>query len=210
LKARRLHELVDELSTDSPAPGGGSAAALCGALAAALSSMVAALTWSKKGAEGARAGMKSLGERAQASKDWFLDAVDRDAEAFRAVLEARRLPRGTAEEQAARAEAMERANETAARVPLEVLGRSIEALELALAAAREGNPASVSDAGVAGACARAAAEGAAMNVRVNLPSVGARELATSLAAETDSQLRRALELADLVRRAVDEVLARPG
>jgi glutamate formiminotransferase/formiminotetrahydrofolate cyclodeaminase len=82
LKAMSLTAFADELSSDSPAPGGGSVAALCGSLSAALSSMVAALTWSKKGMEESRPAMQEIGVRAQALKDWFVDAVDLDTEAF--------------------------------------------------------------------------------------------------------------------------------
>jgi len=203
LRAMQLADFADELSSDSPAPGGGSVAALCGALSAALSSMVAALTWSKKGMEPARPAMRERGERAQALKDWFLESVDRDSEAFHTVLAARRLPK----DDPGRARAIESSNQLATRVPLDVLNNAVEAAELALAAAREGNPASVSDAGVAGACALAAAEGAALNVRINLPSVTDAKVAYDLALEMDRSLKRAREIAAAVREAVDAVLA---
>jgi len=206
LKAMRLVDFADELSSDSPAPGGGSVAALSGSLSAALSSMVAALTWSKKGMESARPAMKDLGERGQALKSWFVENVDRDTDAFNEVLAARRLPKKSEEDRAARDAAIESANQFATRVPLEVLGKSVEAAEMALGVARDGNPASVSDAGVAGACALAAAEGAALNVRINLPSVADAEVAGELAAKMDALLKRARELTDEVRAAVDEVL----
>ena len=159
---------ADELSTESPAPGGGSVAALVGALSASLSSMVAALTFSKAGMEATRPAMESTGRDAQALKDWFLSAVDRDTDAFNGVLSAIRMPRTTDEDRAARDVAMSAANLEATMVPLGVLERSVEALELALAVALGGNPNSVSDAGVAAACAIAAAEGASLNVRINL------------------------------------------
>jgi glutamate formiminotransferase/formiminotetrahydrofolate cyclodeaminase len=208
LKALRLHEFADELSSESPAPGGGSVAALCGALAAALTSMVAALTWAKRGQEHRRPRMGELGTKAQALKDRFVEAVDADTAAFSAVLAASRLPRGSKDEQRARREALERASQEATRVPLGVLEATVEALELALAAAREGMPASVSDAGVAGACALAAAEGAALNVRVNLPSITDGAAAKRFADGQELHLRRARDLAAQVRDAVDEVLGR--
>jgi len=210
LQAMRLYEFADELSSDSPAPGGGSVAALCGSLSAALSAMVAALTWPKKGMEDARPAMKSLGVKGQALKDWFIDSVDRDTEAFNAVLAARRLPRKTEKDQATRTAALEQANQEATRVPLQVLERSVEAIEMALEVARNGLPASASDAGVAGACALAAAEGAALNVRINLPSVTDTDAANGFANEQKSLLDRARALASEVRDAVDEVLAREG
>ena len=86
LSGMRLTEFADELSTDSPAPGGGSVAALCGSLSASLTAMVAALTWSKKGMQEARPEMQEIGTRAQALKDWFTMAVDLDTEAVHHVL----------------------------------------------------------------------------------------------------------------------------
>lgn len=171
LVAKTVRDFADELSSDSPAPGGGSVAALCGALSAALSAMVAALTWSKTGMEASRPAMKAAGIEAQALKDWFLEAVDRDTEAFNAVLAAARLPKKTAHDIALRDASLERANQRAMQVPLDVLEASVRALALAEVAARDGNPNSVSDAGVAAVCALAAAEGAAWNVRINAPSL---------------------------------------
>ncbi len=210
LKTLSLSELADEISTDSPAPGGGSAAALCGAVSAALSSMVAALTWGKKGMEPLRPAMKEIGEKAQVSKDWFLEAVDRDARAFGAVMAAARLPKATDEERSTRDRAIEAASLGAARVPLEVMEASLQALELSLRAAIHGNPSSVSDAGVAGACALACAEGAGLNVRINLPSLADRRAAEELRHRQDELLSRARALAAEVREAVDAVLARSG
>jgi glutamate formiminotransferase/formiminotetrahydrofolate cyclodeaminase len=168
--------------------------------------MIAALTFAKKGMEDRREEMEDLGQRAQALKDWFLDAVDRDTDAFNQVLTAMRLPKATDEELAVRSEALESANQAATRVPLEVLERSIEALELAAVVARDGNPSAVTDAGVAGACALAAGEGAALNVRINLSSLtdvvwtGSTE---SAAAELIERCRAlSTEVRDTVERAL--------
>jgi glutamate formiminotransferase/formiminotetrahydrofolate cyclodeaminase len=206
LAAMTVRDFADELSSDSPAPGGGSTAALCGALAASLSAMVAALTWSKAGMEPARPSMQAAGNESQALKDWFLAAVDRDTDAFNAVLAAGRLPKATAEDAQRRAAAIERANQGAAAVPLEVLESTVRALELALLCARDGNRSSISDAGVAGACALAAAEGAALNVRINVPLLTDRAFAAGLLARQRKALTRARELAEQVRLVVDAAL----
>ncbi len=208
LASMTLTSFADELSSDSVAPGGGSVAALCGALSAALSAMVATLTWSKKGMQSARPAMKRIGDRGQTLKDFFLQAVDRDTDAFNAVIAAMRLPRKSAAEIEARDAAIERANQRAAEVPLEVVERSLEALEIALEAATEGNPNSVSDVGVAGACALAAAEGAALNVRINLPTVGDADVAASFRERLQTATGRARSLAAEVAAKVDEVLER--
>jgi glutamate formiminotransferase/formiminotetrahydrofolate cyclodeaminase len=204
LQARTLIEFADELSKDSPAPGGGSAAALVGSLSAALSAMVAALTFSKKGMEDTRPTMRVIGVRAQALKDWFVDAVDRDTNAFNGVLAAIRLPRKTNADREAREAAMAAANRVATLVPLEVVEHCVEALELAVVAGRDGNPNSVTDAGVAALCAAAAAEGASLNVRINLPGLegdtsgivtrhdAAIARVRQLAAEITAQLEAAL------------------
>ena len=207
LKAMTLIDFARELSSDSPAPGGGSVAALCGSLSAALSAMVAALTWSRKGLEAERPKMRDVGRRAQTLKDWFMEAVDADTEAFSAVIAARRLPRKTEEERAARDEAIELANQEATRVPLTVLERTLEALDLALVAAERGNPNSVSDAAVAGACALAAAEGAALNVRINLPSIATEDVRAEIATRQQGLLDDARQRAARVREAAETVLA---
>jgi len=203
LVAMSVRAFADDLSSDSPAPGGGSVSALCGALAAALAAMVAALTWSKTGREASRPAMEALGSRAQTLKDQLLDAVDRDTSAFNAVLAAMRLPKASPEDAAARAAALERASQSASKVPLDVLETTIGVLELALRAAKDGLAASLSDAGVAGACALAAAEGAALNVRINLPSLTDRTVAAEYQARQRGALARARELAEQVRAAVE-------
>ena len=201
-----LSDFADELSSDSPAPGGGSVAALCGALAGSLTAMVAALTHGKKGMEGSRPAMEELGRRAQELKDWFVAAIDRDTDAFNAVMEAMRLPRKTEADRQAREEAMARANLVATQVPLEVLEHSVTALQLALQAAYDGNPNSVSDAGVAGACAATAARGASLNVRINLPGIHESNRAGVLARH-DAALAAAEQLSETVASAVDAALA---
>ncbi len=197
-------EFTDELSSDSVAPGGGSVAALVGALSAALSSMVAAITFSKRGMEDAQPLMEATGRDAQVLKDWFLEAVDRDADAYNGVIAAIRLPRGTDAEAAARDTAIAEANLAATLVPLEVLERAGDALELAQVVASRGNPNAVCDAGVAGACALAAAEGASLNVRINLESLEGD--IDEIVKRHDAALQRAREQAGVVARSVDTTL----
>jgi formiminotetrahydrofolate cyclodeaminase len=194
-------EFVDVLSQDSAAPGGGSVAALAGALSAALSSMVASLTFAKQGMEDSKPQMEKAGRNAQSLKDWFLAAVDRDTDAFNSVLAAIRMPRGTDDERSLREVATAAANLRATIVPLEVLERTTEALELALVAACDGNPNSVTDAGVAGACAVAAAEGASLNVRINLE--GLKGDVSEIIARHDAALANARDLGMQVADAVE-------
>ncbi|MEA2001451.1 MAG: glutamate formimidoyltransferase [Actinomycetota bacterium] len=206
LRTKSLTSFANELSTDSPAPGGGSVAALCGSLAGSLTAMVAALTHAKKGMEDRRDTMELLGVQAQALKDWFMEAVDRDTTAFNQVLAAIRLPKKTHEDLAVRETAMAAANVAATTVPLEVLEHAAKALELALQAVTDGNPNSVSDAGVAGACATAAARGASLNVRINLPGL-AEDQQRRLLARHDTALDQANRLGNEVAAAVEAALA---
>ncbi|MEA3502262.1 MAG: glutamate formimidoyltransferase [Actinomycetota bacterium] len=205
LVAQTVAGFADVLSKDAPAPGGGSVAALAGALSAALSSMVASLTFAKQGMEETKPSMEAAGRDAQALKDWFLAAVDRDTDAFNDVLTAIRMPRKTDEDLAARDAAMTAANLGATMVPLEVLEHAVDALALALITARDGNPNSVTDAGVGAACALAAAEGASLNVRINL---GGLDIDTSDIVERhDAALARARELGAVVTEVVEASLS---
>jgi len=188
----RLDEFIDELSMDSPAPGGGSVAALCGSLSAALSSMVANLTVGKEGHEKVFSMMKDLAIKAQKIKDELLQAVDADTKAFNKVIAAFRLPRATEEQVRERAEAIEQANKEATLVPLSVLEKSVELIELAHRAASYGNRNSISDAGVAGLVARAAGLGAFYNVKINISNIKEKDFKTKTL-ESAEKLRRKLE-----------------
>jgi glutamate formiminotransferase/formiminotetrahydrofolate cyclodeaminase len=201
LMSMTASRFVDEVSTESPAPGGGSVAALMGSLGAALATMVANLTVGKKGYEGAWAELAALAERGQALKDRLSRAVDEDTEAFTRVMEAMRLPKGTPEQQAERARAIEEANKAATDVPLRTARLCLEAIALADTAAQLGNRHSVSDAGVAALAARAGAEGAALNVRINLGGVADAGYKAKAAAEAAALEREA-------RQACDAALAR--
>lgn len=171
LVSMTVERFVDEVSSNSPAPGGGSTAALAGGLGAALAAMVANLTVGKAGYESAWESSSLLGERAQALKADLMRAVDDDTKAFDDVLAAMRLPKGTEGEKTARASAMAAAYEKATSVPLVTARLCLQVIELAEEAARTGNRNSISDAGVGALLAKAGLESALLNVRINLPSV---------------------------------------
>jgi glutamate formiminotransferase/formiminotetrahydrofolate cyclodeaminase len=180
LASMTVERFVDEVSSNSPAPGGGSVAALAGSLGAALAAMVANLTVGKAGYESAWKSSSALAERAQALKASLLRAVDDDTKAFDDVLTAMRLPKGTDAEKGARSTAIAAAYEKATSVPLATARLCLEAIVLAEEAARTGNRNSASDAGVGALLAKAGLEAAILNVRINLPSVreGAFKAAT--------------------------------
>jgi glutamate formiminotransferase/formiminotetrahydrofolate cyclodeaminase len=202
----KLDEFTDELSMDSPAPGGGSVAALCGSLSAALSSMVANLTVGKEGYETVFLRMKDIAIRAQKIKDELLQAVDADTKAFNKVIAAFRLPRATEEQTRERAKAIEQANTEATLVPLSVLEKSVELIELAYQAASHGNKNSVSDAGVAGLVARTSGLGAFYNVRINLPNIKDKTFKVRTL-EKAEKLRKKLESGALrLEKLMDRIL----
>lgn len=180
---------IDLIASDAPAPGGGSVAALCGALGSALIAMTAGLTHGKKGYEVQFQEMEEIGIAAQALREEFLRDVDRDTAAFNKVMEAFRMPKKTEEEKAVRAKAIEVATRGATRVPLEVLRRCLEAVPLAHKAVAHGNKNSISDAGVGALAIRTAAEGAYFNVCINL--AGLSDQAFTAATRTEAERLRA-------------------
>jgi len=164
-------EFVEELSTNSPAPGGGSVSALVGALGAALSSMVAALSHEKKELLDLKPEMDEIGIEAQNLKDRLSFLVDEDTNAFNKVMDANRLSATNDEEQSSKNQAIEIANKYAIEIPLETAKKCFRVIELADTLVEKGNPNSVSDAGVAAEVALAGVSGACMNVLINLTSV---------------------------------------
>jgi formiminotetrahydrofolate cyclodeaminase len=166
-----LRNFSEVLASGAPTPGGGSASALSGALAAGLAAMVARITAaSKKFAD--RAGqMNQAATEADRLRDEFLALVDEDARAFDQVMAAFRMPKETPEQQAARSQAIQQAYKAAVEPPMRVCTRSLRVLELALQVAEQGNPSAASDAGVAALLAATALEGGALNVQINLGSI---------------------------------------
>lgn len=201
-----LREFANELSMDSPTPGGGSAAALCAALSAALSAMVANLTVGKKGYEGVEQEMKETAVEAQALKDDLLRAVDEDTRAFNKVMEAFKLPRATEDQAKEKEAAVEKAFKEATLVPLAVLEKSILLLELAKIVATKGNKNSLSDAGVAGVIAEAAAQGASDNVKINLLGIKDDAFKKDIKKKAEALEKKATELRREIRRLINEEL----
>jgi glutamate formiminotransferase/formiminotetrahydrofolate cyclodeaminase len=184
---------ADELSRDSAAPGGGSVAALCGALAAGLAAMVANLTVGKSGYGKVTGEMLEIAEKGQRLKDRLVNAVDDDTFAFSEVMAAFGLPQGP-ERQAA----ILTANKQATLVPLSVLEAIPEVLELAQATGERGNQNSLSDSGVAVLAARTAASGAYYNVLINLAGIDDKDFVSETRARAD-------QLMSLVQSRSDEL-----
>ncbi|MDP8205948.1 MAG: glutamate formimidoyltransferase [Candidatus Electryonea clarkiae] len=193
----------NELASESPAPGGGSVAALAGSLAASLATMVSNLTHGKIEYRDKWDKMESLGVTGQELKDKLLNAIDDDTDAFNAVMAASRMPKKTEEQEAARQEAVDEANKDATRIPYSVCEMSLATFDLIETVARFGNQNSVSDAGVAAYCAHTGVHGAALNVRINLPGIEDEEFkkemrdgAARMTGEADSRLKEIVAIVD--------------
>jgi formiminotetrahydrofolate cyclodeaminase len=168
---RTIKMFLDDLASSSPAPGGGSVAALSGALGAALISMVCNLTVGKKKYADIEDDMKKILAQSEELRATFAGLVDKDTVAFGKVMEAYGLPKETEPQKALRSAAIREATKEATLVPLEVMKHCIDALALAQEAASRGNVNSISDAGVSALMLYAACESAALNVRINLNSI---------------------------------------
>jgi glutamate formiminotransferase / formiminotetrahydrofolate cyclodeaminase len=199
---------VDELSSESPAPGGGSASALSGALSAALCSMVANLTFGRRETRRHDPVMEEVSIEAQKLKMKFIELVDRDTDAFNAYMAAKRLPKKTEEETRNRDMAVTAAAHQTTLVPFETLELIPAVLVLAETVARKGNAGAVSDAAVAAIQAEAAAEGAWMNVLINLPMVNDPPFAEDIRNKSKAIIERVRQMKKRNLRLVQRRLAK--
>ncbi len=188
-----LREFCNETLSDSPAPGGGSVAALMGAVGVSLGGMVANLSAGKRNWDDRLDYFSGWAVKAQQLKDELLFLVDEDTAAFNKVMTAFGLPKDSAEEKAARSAAIQQANKYAAEVPLRVMQTAAKAYPLLADMATNGNPASISDVGVGLLAVRACIEGAAMNVRINLSGLKDEAAKASLAASVNELRARSNE-----------------
>jgi glutamate formiminotransferase/formiminotetrahydrofolate cyclodeaminase len=191
-----LRQFCNETLSDSPAPGGGSVAALMGALGASLGGMVANLSAGKRGWDDKLKYFSHWAVKAQQLKDELLFLVDEDTAAFGKVMAAFALPKESAEEKAARTAAVQSANKYAAEIPLRVMETAAKSYPLLAEMAENGNPASISDVGVGLLAVRACIGGAAMNVRINLAGLKDEKFKSTLlkriqqiGAESDSRFK---------------------
>ena len=189
-------EFVDLLASDAPAPGGGSAAALEGALGAALTAMVCGLTVGKK----KYAEYQELAEEAQKKatdlKARFVDVMDRDTEAFNVVSAAFGMPKATDEEKAARSAAIQEGLKGCTKTPFEMMELAVETLELTASILGKSNDSAASDLGVSALSLRAAIQGAWLNVLINIGSLKDTALAEDYRKKGEALLAKALPLAD--------------
>jgi formiminotetrahydrofolate cyclodeaminase len=193
---------ADLLASDAPAPGGGSAAALEGALGAALTAMVCSLTVGKKKYADSQELVTEAQKKALELKTRFVDVMDRDTEAFNVVSAAFGMPKATDEEKAARSAAIQKGLEGCTKTPFEMMELAVEALELTQSILGKSNDSAASDLGVSALSLKAAIQGAWLNVLINIGSLKNTELAEDYRRKGEALLAKALPLADHIYETV--------
>lgn len=193
LNTLSIEQFCNAVGSEEAVPGGGSVSALAGGLAAALAAMVAHFTLKKEKFADVAPQMTTLLESAQKLQNQLISAVDRDADGYRQVLAAFRMPKATDEEKQARSQAIQAAFITAADVPLEVAGLSLQIMDLVSRAVPQCNPDVITDAGVALVLARSAALGALMNVNINLTSVKDPDVLSDMRAAVERIKKEVME-----------------
>lgn len=205
LADKEIRAFVELLGSDAPAPGGGAAAALAGALGAALSSMVCSLTIGRKSCADFQQIAEDGRREATAQADGFLALMERDAETFGAMGEAFKMPKDTDEQRAARSAAIQSGLSACTAPPFEMMEAAYDALELTKSLVGRTNEQAVSDLGVSALALRAAIQSAWLNVLININSMKDRALADDYRAKGEALLARALPLAEEI---YEEVLRR--
>ena len=201
-----VNDFCDLLSTDSPAPGGGSVAALCTAMSGSLCSMVSNLTVDKKGYEKVQTHAREYAALGQNIKERAIHCIDKDTNAFYAMMDAMRLPKKTEEEIALRNIELEKTTQIAILVPLETMELSLEALHLAEKVAEIGNINALSDAGVAGLTALAAAKAAYYNILINMAGSTDEAFKTEISAKAEAGFTACQTLAEHIESSVSQRL----
>lgn len=191
-------DFVDILATKAPVPGGGGASALVGAIGTALGNMVGSLTVGKKKYADVEADIIALKEKADALQKDFLHLVEEDARVFEPLSKAYGMPKDTEEEKAEKAKVMEIVLKDACSVPMEIMRKCCEAIDIIEEFATKGSVIALSDAGVGAAFCKAALLGASLNVFINTKSMANREYAESLNKEAEEMMAVYVAKADAV------------
>lgn len=208
LAGMNLREFANETASESPAPGGGSISAYVGALGVSLGTMVANLSSHKRGWDERWEEFSGWAEKGQILKDELLLLVDEDTRAFNRIMDAFGLPKGTEEEKKARTQAIQEASKYAMEIPLRVMKKSFESLEIIKAMALIGNPNSVSDAGVGALCALTAVRGAFLNVKINASGIQDHDFINKIISEAaEIETKAAIigqEIDEIVNKKISE------
>ncbi|EMR74962.1 methenyl tetrahydrofolate cyclohydrolase [Thermoplasmatales archaeon SCGC AB-540-F20] len=201
-----INEFLDELASNSPAPGGGSVAALSGALGTALSSMVCNLTIGKERYEDVQDEIKDALEKSEQVRMQLTELIDKDTEAFNDVMKAFRMPKETEEQKERRRQAIQEGYITAAKVPLETAKTCEKILDVAIIVAEKGNKNSITDAAVSALMAQAGAKSAILNVKINLGSIKDDEFVERISFEIDELQKNADDKTNEIMKIVENSL----
>ena len=196
------NEFVEVLASKAPVPGGGGASALVGAVGTALGNMVGSLTVGKKKYADVEAEMWELKGKADVLQKELLTLIERDAEVIEPLSRAYGMPRETEEEKAEKARVMEIVLKEACSVPMEIMEKCCDALDLIVEFAAKGSALAISDAGVGAVFCKAALQGASLNVYINTKSMKNREYAEELNQKADAMLEKYTKIADEVFESV--------
>ena len=208
LCSMRLDDFIDEVGKDSPAPGGGSVAALSGSLGAGLGSMVASLTPAKKGYESTLGKLSARGDKLVSCLEDLKRGIDLDTEAFNDVMSAMRMPKNTDEEKKHRNIALEDGYKKATLVPFDTAKTCVDILEELVEVGQLGNPNSASDVGVGALMAYAGFEGAILNVKINLPNIKDTKFKDELNNKVESMRSNAIKYRDKVLGVINEKISK--
>ncbi|QGT99893.1 Formiminotetrahydrofolate cyclodeaminase [Candidatus Syntrophocurvum alkaliphilum] len=189
-----VKQFANDLSSDSPAPGGGAAAALTGVLGASLISMVCNLTSGKEAYKDFEEEIQDALEQSQKIKDKLLVLIDEDAKAFSGVMDLYKLPKSTEEEKAKRTEALQAGFKKAAEVPYEIAEQCLEILKIAEKIVQKSNKNVISDVGVAVQSALSGLESSVLNVRVNLVFIKDEAYIKTMSDEVDKLIKEGTQL----------------
>lgn len=200
-----LNDYLLLVASKSPTPGGGSVSAVAAANAAAMVSMVANLTWKKKGYEAVQPQVEEILEKATQAIEKLKDLTSQDMQAFEKLMAAWRLPSENDEQKEIRTEALEKAGQEASAVPLKICQVCLEILKMADSLAPIGNKSAISDVGVGAYLAEASLKAAMLNVDINLPSIKDETSRLHLISEKERLIREAEELKT---SALEKVMAR--
>ena len=201
-----IKEFMDEISSSSPAPGGGSASALMGALGSSLGAMVCKLTYKKKKYEAVWERIKELNEKLEEYILHFIHLIDADTEAFLDLMRAFNLPKNTAEEKQDRRYTIEHATEKATQIPLRIMEYAVDVLELLVDVAKDGNKNSITDVGVAALSCFSALEGAMLNVKINLGGLKDERFVKEINKKSSLYYNKGLELKEKISSIVAKSL----
>ena len=201
-RERSLDRFLDELASKAPAPGGGSVAALSGALAAGLVSMVCNLTVGKKKYAHVEEDIKNILAQSEALRRELVNLLEEDVQVYTQVSKAYKMPRETEEERRGRAEAIQAALKEATAVPMAVAEACVKVLDLCTPVAEKGNVRAVSDAGIAALMAEAGLRSAALNVLINLRAIEDQEFVEREEAKLDALLAGKSELKEEIYKLV--------